>query len=407
MASVFPKVTVAVPTYNRSGLLKVSLESVLAQDYADFRVLVLDNASTDDSEAVVRSLADTRLTYVRNETNIGLFRNWNRAIEINESPYLTILQDDDAMLPGFIRESVRALDEHPSAAFSVTQISSVDIDGAPVDLNAEYVSDPTPEGLVNGLEYLHRIVAGNKLIMNFSSIMMRSAALAAVGPFDIPHCKDMIDYNLYVRLAARFDIVFIPKELCQVRFHAGQESKLHYDSELGTKPLAVVAELVDAIGYLMRSRRAAEASYRMWLADRLLDLNARRSQLTQLLIPTLTLSPKERVEIARHEIAALVPAEARLILVDESSLGSEVVSDRHAIPFLEREGQYWGAPADDETAIRELERLRRAGAAFIVFAWPAFWWLDYYAGLRDYLGAKFRCALKNSRLIAFDLQHEA
>jgi glycosyltransferase involved in cell wall biosynthesis len=388
-------------------LLKISLESVLTQDYADFRVIVLDNASTDNTEEVVRSFADARLAYVRNETNIGLFRNWNRAIEINKSPYLTILQDDDAMLPGFIRESVRALDEHPSAAFSVTQIKSVGIDGASVNLNAKYVSDPTPEGLARGLEYLHRIVAGNKLIINFSSIMMRSAALAAVGPFDIPHCKDMIDYNLYVRLAARFDIVFIPKELCQVRFHAGQESKLHYDSDMGTKPVAIVAELVDAIGYLMRSRRAAESSYRTWLADRLLDLNARRSQLTQLLMPSLTLARKERVEIASHEIAALVPAEARLILVDEASLGSEVVGDRHAIPFLEREGQYWGPPADDEMAIRELERLRRAGAAFIVFAWPAFWWLDYYAGLRDYLGAKFRCPLKNSRLVAFDLQNEA
>jgi hypothetical protein len=343
---------------------------------------------------------------MRNETNIGLFRNWNRAIEINKSPYLTILQDDDAMLPGFIRESVRAMDKHAEAAFSVTQIKSVDINGAPVELNARYKSDHTPEGLVNGLEYLHRIVAGNKLIVHFSSIMMRSAALAAIGPFDIPHSKDTIDFNLYLRLAAQFDIVFIPKELCQVRDHAGQESRLHYHSDMGTGPIAVVAERIDAIGYLMRSHRAAEASYRKWLADRLLDLSTRRSQLTQLFVPTLNVSWTERVEIARQEIATLIPAEARFILVDEASLGAEVVADGHAIPFLERDGQYWGPAADDETAIRELERLRRAGAVFIVFAWPAFWWLDYYSGLRDYLGSKFRCALKNSRLVVFNLQQK-
>jgi hypothetical protein len=207
-------------------------------------------------------------------------------------------------------------------------------------------------------------------------------------------------------LAAEFDIVFIPKELCLVRAHSGQESRLHYNSEMATGPVALVAERVDAIGYLLRSRRAAEASYRRWLADRLLDLSARRSQLTQLLVPTLNVSWTESVEIARQEIAALIPAKAKFILVDDASLGSEVVVDRHAIPFLERDGQDWGPPEDNETAIRELERLRRAGAAFIVFAWPAFWWLDYYAGLRDYLGAKFRCSLKNSRLVAFDLQHE-
>lgn len=53
-----PKATIAVPTYNRSGLLKLSIKSILTQDYADFRFIVLDNASTDDSEAVVRSYAE-------------------------------------------------------------------------------------------------------------------------------------------------------------------------------------------------------------------------------------------------------------------------------------------------------------------------------------------------------------
>jgi hypothetical protein len=98
---------------------------------------------------------------------------------------------------------VRTLDEHKGAAFSVTQAKSVDIHGEAVDLDARITSDPTPEGLVNGLEFLHRIVAGDKLILHFSGIMMRSAALAATGPFDIPHSKDTIDSNLYLRMAGR------------------------------------------------------------------------------------------------------------------------------------------------------------------------------------------------------------
>ena len=58
----------------------------------------------------------------------------------------------------------------------------------------------------------------------------------------------------------------------------------------------------------------------------------------------------------------------------------------------------------DLAAIRELERLRQAGASFMVFAWPAFWWLDYYARFRRHLRSRFRCALENDRLIAFDLR---
>jgi hypothetical protein len=103
-------------------------------------------------------------------------------------------------------------------------------------------------------------------------------------------------------------------------------------------------------------------------------------------------------------IAALVPQEETFIFVDQNRLGSEVTAGRRAIPFLERDGQCWGAPPDDETAIRELERLRRSGASFVVFAWPAFWWLDHYVGLHEYLRSKFRCVMENDFLVAFDLR---
>lgn len=186
------KVTLAIPTYNRAKLLKISLKSVLVQDYPDFRVIVIDNASPDDTEAVVRSFADSRVTYVRNETNIGLFRNWNRAIELNSSPYLSIVQDDDELLPGFIHESVLALDNHPSAALSVAGIRAIDINGAQV-LRPDEVP---PEGVMAGLEYLHRTVAGRNWPINVTTVMMRSSALAEVGPFDTPHSKFGIDFNL-------------------------------------------------------------------------------------------------------------------------------------------------------------------------------------------------------------------
>jgi len=112
----------------------------------------------------------------------------------------------------------------------------------------------------------------------------------------------------------------------------------------------------------------------------------------------------DSLEKAKHDLAGLIPNGISFILVDECQWGSEIPTGRRAIPFLERDGQYWGRPPDDETAIRELERLRGSGASFIVFAWPAFWWLDYYAGFSRYLHSKFRCVLRNDRLIVFDLR---
>jgi hypothetical protein len=112
----------------------------------------------------------------------------------------------------------------------------------------------------------------------------------------------------------------------------------------------------------------------------------------------------QQIQMARQEIAALVPPEQALILVDQNKFGSgEIVAGRRRLSFLEQGGQYKGAPANDEMAIREFDRLRRSGANFIVFGWPAFWWFERYPALYRHLRSRFRCALENERLVAFDL----
>ena len=396
------KVTVAIPTYNRARLLKVNLESVLAQDYPDFRVVVLDNASTDDTEAVVRSFAqrDQRVTYLRNETNIGPLGIYNRAIKVNSSPYLSIFDDDDVMLPGFIRESVLVLEAHPHVAFSLALTRFIDINGTPLDLQD---TGDVLDGVVEGLDFLQLTVALRGCCIYPSSVLLRAAALAVVGPFDSPHTKSTIDFNLHIRLAARFDIFFIRKELVHYRIHPGQETESQCLALGGLGRYGAMAERIDAIHYLLQSCRAQDASYRRWLAERLLALNACQSESVQHNFVHLYWTWMERLQMATQEIATLIPSGYTFILVDQDQWGGEVVVGRHAIPFLERDGQYWGPPLDDDTAIKELERLRQSGASFIVFGWPAFWWLDHYAELHRYLRSEFSCVLKNSRLVVFNL----
>ena len=111
-----------------------------------------------------------------------------------------------------------------------------------------------------------------------------------------------------------------------------------------------------------------------------------------------------QLQLAIREIEALIPAGESFILVDEDSWRIDAGGGRRAIPFLERDGHYWGHPPDDETAIRELERLRESGAGFVVFGWPAFWWLEYYEGLHRYLRSRYRCLLENERIVVFDLR---
>jgi O-methyltransferase len=100
----------------------------------------------------------------------------------------------------------------------------------------------------------------------------------------------------------------------------------------------------------------------------------------------------------RREVDAIVPAGTPFILVDEQVYGWD------AIPFLEHDGGYWGPPADSLTAIEELERLRDAGAAFIVFGWPGYWWLDHYADFARHLEKRARCCLRSKYVVIFDLR---
>ena len=110
-----------------------------------------------------------------------------------------------------------------------------------------------------------------------------------------------------------------------------------------------------------------------------------------------------RMREARDELVRLIPPDAKFILVDEDQMRCELPHQR-TVPFLEKDGVYWGPPADDATAIRECERLRQAGAGFIAFVWTTFWWLDHYAGFARHLRSHFPCVAENSRVILFDLR---
>ena len=120
-------------------------------------------------------------------------------------------------------------------------------------------------------------------------------------------------------------------------------------------------------------------------------------------IPTSELW-NHRLRLCERDLESLISPEDTFILVDQNVANDKLSRNGRAIPFLERDGQYFGPPADDATAIREVERLRHSKAAFIAFVWPAFWWLQHYLAFRGHLRARYRCVLENDRMVVFDLR---
>jgi SAM-dependent methyltransferase len=108
---------------------------------------------------------------------------------------------------------------------------------------------------------------------------------------------------------------------------------------------------------------------------------------------------------ASQDIQSVVPRSSTLILVDDSTWGNaqRLLPGRRVLPFLEKNGEYWGPPPDDATAISELERMRSAGARYLAVAWNSSWWLQHYRGFHQHLRQRGRCVLMSDDVMVFEL----
>ena len=124
-------VTIGLPVYNSERFLKQSLDSLLAQTYSDFVLVISDNASTDGTAEICRqyAAADARVRYYRNETNIGNPRNFNRVAELATTRYLKWSTADDYWAPTFLEFSLEIMERDSTIALCYPQATLVDAQG--------------------------------------------------------------------------------------------------------------------------------------------------------------------------------------------------------------------------------------------------------------------------------------
>jgi FkbM family methyltransferase len=112
------------------------------------------------------------------------------------------------------------------------------------------------------------------------------------------------------------------------------------------------------------------------------------------------------MHLTEQEVASVTPADAILIVadLDEAGFGS-TIAGHVRLPFIEKQGSYFGPPTNDEHAIEELARLRARGATHFVLLWPAFWFADAYPRFEQHLRQVHRCVFESERTIVFDLRN--
>ena len=131
MAESSPLVTIGLPCYNSERYIRQSIDSLLAQTYSNFVLVISDNASADSTGEICKQYAasDSRVKYFRNEINIGNPRNFNKVFELTSTKYLKWSTADDFWAPTFLERAMEVMERDPSIALCYPQAVLVDANG--------------------------------------------------------------------------------------------------------------------------------------------------------------------------------------------------------------------------------------------------------------------------------------
>lgn len=128
MPNTHPKVSIGLPVYNGEWYISEAIQSLLAQTFHDFEIIICDNASTDGTQGICRSFVrlDKRIHYYRNSENAGAAANFNRTFELASGVYFKWAAHDDLIAPDFLRKCVEVLDKDNSVVLCHSEVQFID-----------------------------------------------------------------------------------------------------------------------------------------------------------------------------------------------------------------------------------------------------------------------------------------
>jgi glycosyltransferase involved in cell wall biosynthesis len=270
---VKPLVSFVVPCYELGHLLPRCIDSILAQEFRDFEVLVMDNDSQDNTPEVAKSYQDVRIRYIRNETNIGHVANFNKGISLSKGKYLWLMAADDALrgINGLGR-FVDILEKHSKVGFVFSR--AIELQGNTECGLVRWADCGDEDRIWDGITFLHRLIDANCIVM--SSVLARKECYDRISlfPQDIPHAGD---WYVWCSFAFHHDVAYCAEPMTFFRVH--EESLTSAFNREDT-----LAGVGDEVNVLLRIDSRVEASgstslRRVWseaIAHRLTQLSRAR-----------------------------------------------------------------------------------------------------------------------------------
>lgn len=221
-------ISFAVPYYSAPEYLREALESLLSQTHLNWEAVVVDDASPNSVADLIAEFNDRRITYVRNETNLGLAANWNKALALTNAPLVCILHSDDLLEPQYASTMVDLMTTNPDATAGHCRVSIIGADGLPrrtLTDAVKQVIQPKAKGLVVsvGEDGLASMLRGSWIYC--PTLCFRRSHLPSV-PFD-NSWRFMLDFDLIARIFLNGQqIIGTTSKLYRYRRHDGAQTRV-------------------------------------------------------------------------------------------------------------------------------------------------------------------------------------
>ncbi len=213
-----PTVSVIVNLFNGRVTLAEAINSVLAQTFTDWELIVWDDCSSDGGASILDRYHDERIRYCRSETQVPLGQARQRAIEMAQGEWIAFLDQDDLWLPDKLEHQLALAHDKPDAALIYGRTVRFYANGTERDYDQAHEYCDLPEG-----DIFAELFA-NSCFIAMSSAMFRRSAIEAIG--GIPDTITIIpDYYLYTSLARRFPAAAVQEVVCRYRMHDANTSQ--------------------------------------------------------------------------------------------------------------------------------------------------------------------------------------
>ena len=217
-----PRVSIGVPVFNGARYLAATLDSILAQTFADFEVIISDNASTDRTPEIcaLYQRRDSRIRYYRNDVNLGSARNFDRTVDLATGEYFKCANADDLCEPTLVAECVAVLDAHPEVVLCYGRTTLIDEHGGSLGPYEDRLDLRSPLPTERFRQALAKVG-----LVNVLQGVMRLDALRRTGVLGKYVGSDVV---LVVELTLHGQFYELPEFLFSRRLHDESESVCNF-----------------------------------------------------------------------------------------------------------------------------------------------------------------------------------